>query len=35
MVVEKSSGTLRWTPTVEQADAHRITVVVSDGYTKR
>ena len=34
MVVEKSSGTLRWTPTVEQADAHRITVVVSDGYTK-
>lgn len=34
MVVERSSGTLRWTPTVEQADAHRITVVVSDGYTK-
>jgi len=34
MVVEGSSGTLRWTPTVEQADAHRITVVVSDGYTK-
>ena len=34
MVVEGSSGTLRWTPSVEQADAHRITVVVSDGYTK-
>ena len=34
MVVEGSSGTLRWTPTVAQADAHRITVVASDGYTK-
>ena len=34
MVVEGSSGTIRWTPTVDQADAHRITVVVSDGYTK-
>ncbi len=34
MVVEGSSGTLRWTPTVEQADVHRITVVASDGYTK-
>ena len=27
MVVEGSSGTIRWTPTVDQADAHRITVV--------
>ena len=34
MVVEGSSGTLRWTPTVNQADAHRITVVASDGYSK-
>ena len=34
MVVEGSSGTIRWTPTVAQADAHRITVVASDGYTK-
>ena len=34
MVVEGSSGTLRWTPTVDQADAHRITVVASDGYSK-
>ncbi len=34
MEVESSSGTLRWTPTVEQTDAHRITVVASDGYTK-
>ena len=34
MEVEISSGTLRWTPTVDQADAHRITVVASDGYTK-
>ena len=34
MVVEGSSGTIRWTPTVDQADAHRITVVASDGYTK-
>ena len=34
MEVEISSGTLRWTPTVDQADAQRITVVASDGYTK-
>ena len=34
MVVEGSSGTIRWTPTVAQADAHRITIVASDGYTK-
>jgi hypothetical protein len=34
MVVEGSSGTVRWTPTVDQSDAHRITVVASDGYTK-
>ena len=34
MVVEEASGTIRWTPNVEQTDAHRITVVVSDGYTK-
>ena len=34
MVVEEASGTLRWTPSIEQTDAHRITAVVSDGYTK-
>ena len=34
MVVEGSSGTIRWTPTVDQADGHRISVVASDGYTK-
>ena len=34
MVVEESSGTLRWTPKTNQTDTHRITVVVSDGYTK-
>ena len=34
MVVDGASGTLRWTPSVEQTDAHRITAVVSDGYTK-
>ena len=34
MVVEGSSGTVRWTPIVDQSDAHRITVVASDGYTK-
>ena len=34
MMVEESSGTLRWTPKTNQTDTHRITVVVSDGYTK-
>ena len=34
MVVEESSGTLRWTPTVNQADIHRVSVYVSDGATK-
>jgi len=34
MEVENSTGTLRWTPTINQPDAHRITVVASDGYTK-
>ena len=34
MEVDGASGTLRWTPSTEQTDAHRITVVVSDGYTK-
>ena len=28
MVVEGSSGTLRWTPTVNQADAHRILSLI-------
>ena len=35
MVVEESSGTIRWTPTVEQADIHRISVRVSDGATRQ
>ena len=34
MEVENSSGTLKWTPTINQTDIHRITTVVSDGYTK-
>ena len=34
MEVDNASGTLRWTPSVNQTDAHRITVVASDGYTK-
>jgi hypothetical protein len=34
MVVDNASGTLRWTPSVDQTDAHRITAVASDGYTK-
>ena len=34
MVIEESSGTIRWTPKINQTDTHRITVVVSDGYTK-
>ena len=34
MEVEESSGTLRWTPMVEQADIHRISVKVSDGVSK-
>jgi len=34
MVVEEGSGTLRWTPNVNQTDTKRVTVVVSDGYTK-
>ena len=34
MVVEESSGTIRWTPKTNQTDTHRITVVASDGYTK-
>jgi hypothetical protein len=34
MVVDNASGTLRWTPSVGQTDAHRITAVASDGYTK-
>ncbi len=34
MVVDNASGTLRWTPSVNQTDAHRITAVASDGYTK-
>ena len=34
MEIENSSGTLKWTPTIEQTDINKITVVVSDGYTK-
>jgi len=34
MVVDNASGTLRWTPSVDQTDAHPITAVASDGYTK-
>ena len=34
MEIDRSSGTIRWTPTVEQTDAHRVTVIASDGYSK-
>ena len=34
MEIDRSSGTIRWTPTVDQTDAHRVTVVASDGYSK-
>ena len=34
MEVDESSGTIRWTPKKKQIDTHRISVVVSDGYTK-
>ena len=34
MEIDRSSGTIRWTPTVEQTDAQRVTVVASDGYSK-
>ena len=34
MEVENSSGTLKWTPSIDQTDIHKITAVVSDGYTK-
>ena len=34
MEIDRSSGIIRWTPTVEQTDAHRVTVVASDGYSK-
>ena len=34
MEIDNSSGTIRWTPTIDQTDAHRVTVVASDGYTK-
>ena len=34
MEIDRSSGTIRWVPSIEQPDAHRVTVVVSDGYSK-
>ncbi len=34
MVVESNSGTIRWIPGSDQTDTHRITIVVTDGYTK-
>ena len=34
MVVDEGSGTIRWTPKIDQVDVNRITIVVSDGYTK-
>ena len=34
MEIDRSSGTVRWTPSVDQTDAHRVTVVASDGYSK-
>ena len=34
MEVENTSGTLKWTPTINQTDIQKITVVASDGYTK-
>ena len=34
MEVEESSGTIRWTPSVAQADIHRISIKVSDGATR-
>jgi len=32
MVVDDASGSIRWTPRIDQIDTKRITVVVSDGY---
>ena len=34
MVVDEGSGTIRWIPKIDQVDTQRITVIVSDGYTK-
>ena len=32
MVVDDASGSIRWTPRIDQIDTKRITVIVSDGY---
>ncbi|MFQ6675206.1 MAG: Ig domain-containing protein, partial [Fidelibacterota bacterium] len=34
MFVDELTGTLTWTPTFKQYDTHRVTYMVSDGYTK-
>lgn len=34
MFVDELTGTITWTPTFRQYDTHRVTYMVSDGYTK-
>ena len=34
MKVDESLGAIKWTPKKSQTDMHRISVMVSDGYTK-
>lgn len=34
MFIDEIKGNIYWTPTTKQYDAHRVTFMVSDGYTK-